>query len=76
MYIFLLSIFDSLVLVVVFAELDTSKEGQLTVADLSIQAVRRTPLGLRMVYAAHKHSGSSFARRKDVVVLISMLALT
>ncbi len=68
--------FDSLVLVVVFAELDTSKGDQLTVADLSIQPVGRIPSDLRMVSVDHKHSGSSFAGHKDVVVLTSMLVLT
>lgn len=69
-------VFNSLVLAVVFAELDTSKEDQVTVAGWFIQAVGRTPLDLRMVFAAHKHSGNSFAGHKDVVVLTSMLVLT
>lgn len=68
--------YDSLVLVVVFAELDTSKGDQLTVADLSTKPVGRILLDLRMVFVTHKHSGSSFAGHKDVVVLTYMLVLT
>lgn len=72
----LLLYIDSLVLVIVLAELDTSKVDQQTVADLSIQAVRRIPLGLRMVSAVHNNNGSYFARGKDVVALTSMLVMT
>ena len=67
---------DSLALAIVFAEVDTSKEDQLTVADLSIQAVGRIPSDLKVVFAAHKRSGNCFVRPKDVVVLISMSVLT
>ena len=63
-------------LAVVFAELNTSKGDQLTVADLSTQLVERILLDLRMVFVTHKHSGSSFAGHKDVVVLTYILVLT
>ena len=59
-----------------FADLDTLKEGQLTVADLSILAVKRTPLDLRVVCAAHRHSGKHFASHQDVAALTSMWILT
>ena len=67
--------FYSLVLEGVFAELDTLKEDQLTVVDLSIQAVKKTPLDLRKACAAHNLSGRHFAGHKDVAVVTSMWVL-